>query len=565
MSLLPVLNLSVDRVSELLRREVTLDELLNLVMSTGLDIEHVDRDAGIVKCKYEPNRPDFSSPVGIVRSIAGMMGESKGLPSYRTKRSGFRVKVENSVKGVRPWIVCSIVKGLDLSSRDVEEIINMQEDLHWILGRDRRKVSIGLHNLDVIKPPVTYRAVGPKSIRFIPLKSTYPMYPEEILEKHETGRKYAHLLHDKQSYPLLVDSSGNVLSFPPIINSSLTEVVEGVRNLFIDVTGTELDAIDKALNIITTSLADMGGTIYKVRVDYDDRYMVKPDLKPKRFLVDLRNVKELIGLDIGAEEVIESLRKCRIDANLAGGKKVRCYVPAYRVDIMHEVDLIEDIAIGYGYSNIEPKFPKVITQGVTHEATRVDDMCAEIMVGMGFNEVMNFTLSNPNRDFNQMMVSYSNSVELANPVSAEYKVLRTWLLPGLLKNLADNKANLYPQRLFEVGDVVLPSHDVSERAIRRVKLAAVIAHSNSSFTEVKSVIEELLRNLAVKDLQLEETNHPSFIEGRVASIMVYGKDYGIVGEINPRVLENFGITIPVAAFEIDVEQLIKDIYGLKIS
>lgn len=548
---MPALRVEADRLNRLCRTKLSADALADILPGLGITVDSVD-EAGI-DIEYSPNRPDFSSPVGIARSLKGILGIEIGMPSYRAAKPSTTLVVEESVRKIRPWIVMGIVRGLRLAEQDVLEIITMQEDLHWILGRNRKKASIGIHNLDATRPDFIYKAVRGDEVRFRPLKSFEEMTLLEVLQRHETGRKYAHLLSGAKNYPILIDGSGQVFSFPPIINSALTEVDVNSRNLLVDITGTDRLAVENSLKVLVTAFADLGGRLEQVSVKYSDGRTVYPKLDPSTWTLRSDYARELLGLDISVKEMVRALKKCRLDA-AANKSKLKVLAPPYRVDILHEVDFVEEIAIGYGYDNIQPDRLKVLQYGKLHPTTRLTDYCREILLGLGFTETMNFTLANEEKSFEKMNVAKQEAVVLANPVSEEYSIMRTWLLPGLIINLSTNKRSLYPQRLFEVGDVLVPDNSSDEGARRKLKLAAVIAHAEASFTEAKSVIEELLRNFGVKDWRIDEDVHGSFIDGRTASVMRGNDKVAILGEINPAVLENYDIAMPVASFELDLEK-----------
>ena len=550
---MPILNLKLERFFKLLGQKLEKDELINALTGVGVAIEELGAD--YVKIEYNPNRPDFSSPAGLARAIKGVLGIETGIPKFRVLPPKTFLKVDKSVKTVRPWVVAAYVEGLNLSTEEVEELIAMQEDLHWVVGRNRRKVAIGLHNASAIKPPIIYKAVRGDEVSFVPLKSFRRMTPQEIVEQHEVGRKYGHIVTGTGLFPVIMDSRGEVLSLPPIINAALTELTEGTETLFIDVTGTDLEAVSGALNILTTALADMGGRIRQVRIVYDNMRMTTPDLRTKTWKLKLSYANDLLGLNLSMKEAVRALRKSRIGVKKTKGDTIFAEVPAYRLDVMHPVDLVEEVAIGLGYENLQPVVPRTLGFGKLHPSTNFEEVCREIMFGLGFTEVINFTLSNSTRDYRWMKVEPQNPVRILNPVSTEYDILRTWLLPSLLYNLTMNKHNLYPQRLFEIGDVLVVDESSDEGVRRETRLAFVSSHGDTSFSEIKSVTEEFLRSLGLKEWNLREVEHASFIEGRVAELEVNGVKIGIMGEISPEVLEAFGITMPVSAVEIELQKV----------
>ena len=520
----------------------------------GFDLEEVGED--YVKVEFNPNRIDLCSYAGVARAYKGLMGWKTGLPKYHVKKGGTLLNIDEAVSQVRPFMLAAIVQGVEFDEEDVVDLMEMQEDLHWGIGRDREKASIGVHNLDVVKPPFTFTAVKPDGISFVPLDKTEEMSLNEILEKHEKGFAYKHLIDWAPKYPLLVDKEGKVLSMPPIINGELTRVDKETENLFLDVTGKDYVAVEKSLNVLSAALVDMGGTIESVKVKYSDRTVFSPDLTPQKMTVRTAYVNELLGLRLSESKIITCLKKCRMGARKVSRGVIEAEIPAYRIDILHEVDLVEEAAIGYGYYRLKPTFPSSVTIGEQHSAYKTANSARQIAIGLGFTEVMNFTLTNENLHFKRMRRNAQNSVKLANPVSTEYTIMRQNLLPGLMKNLADNRHESFPQRLFEVSDVVRLNNKSETLCERRLHIAVASSHATASFTEIKSVVEALIANLGANQWKIKAIKHSSFIDGRVAAISLKGKQLGIAGEVHPEVLSNFELENPTVAFEIDLEPFI---------
>ncbi len=549
---MPVITLELERFKQLLGRPISLEELTKWIPWIGVDIEEVGRN--YVKIEYNPNRMDFSSPVGVARAFKGLLGWETGLKEYVVKKGRIELNVDKTVSRVRPYIVGAVVRNVRLDEDSVRELMEMQEDLHWGIGRDRKKASIGVHNLDAVRPPFTYTTAKPEEVKFVPLDCSEEMNLREVLEKHEKGKTYRHLIDWAPRYPLLIDANGDVLSMPPIINGELTRVTERTRNLFIDVTGTDWNAINNSLNVLVTALADMGGQIESVLVKYPDRKVVLPDLTPQKMKFRIKYANRLLGLRLGENEAIECLRKCRLDAVRAGDGVLEVRIPPYRMDILHEVDLVEEVAIGYGYYRLEPTIPSSKVSGEQHPISRFANAVRQIMIGLGFMEVMNFILTNERVHYLMMRLKSGKAVRLANPVSAEYSICREWLLPSLMKNLSENKHESYPQRLFEVSDVIKVDLRTETKSRRRLHLAAVSAHANANYTEIRSILDALLANLGLNDWIVKEAKHPSFLEGRTAKVYVKGKCLGVLGEVHPEVLENFELENPVVALELDIEK-----------
>ena len=548
---MPVITLNRDRFAQFIGRSITVGEMARWLPWLGTSIEEAGSDH--VKIEFNPNRLDFSSYAGVARAFCGLMKWKTGLPKYVVKKGEIVVNVDAAVSDVRPYILGAVIHNIRVDTDSIAELMGMQEDLHWGIGRDRRKASIGVHNLDSVEPPFTYTAGDPNTAKFVPLDRTTEMSLKEILEVHEKGTAYRHLVDWATKYPLLIDRKGRVLSMPPIINGELTRVDALTQNLFIDVTGPDINAVARSMNVLVTALADMGGSVESVRVKYPDRTIISPDLRPQQMKLRIEYANRLLGLKLSEAQTTQNLRKCRLNAKRVGKGVLNVSIPPYRTDILHEVDLVEEVAIGYGYFRLKPTRPATLTIGKQHRAQEVANHVRRIMIGLGFTEVMNFILTNEATNYLKMRKSLGRIVRLENPVSTEYCIARENLLPSLMKNLADNKHETYPQRIFEVSDIIEIREEAETRSERKLHVAAVSAHPTANFTEIKSYTEALLTNLGLSEQEIKEARHPSFMEGRTAEIHTKSGRIGVLGEIHPEVLNNFELENPTSAFEIDLK------------
>lgn len=552
---MPTITLDKDRFSSYVGRDVSVEDMAKWLPWLGTDTEEVGED--YVKIEYNPNRVDFCSYSGLARAFQGLMGWETGLPQFEVNQGNIVLTVENSVADVRPYVVAAVVRDLSIDFEAIKELMEIQEALHWMIGRDRKKASIGVHNFDVVEPPFSYITCAPNEIKFVPLDKTEEMTPQEVLEKHEKGMAYRGEVDFAKKYPLIVDKKGQVLSFPPIINGELTRVVETTKNLFIDVTGTDLNAISRSLNVLVTALADMGGTIENVQVKYADNVLVTPDLTPQKMNLRVDFSNDRLGLDFSEAQTIAALEKSRLDAKKDGKGVLEVSVPAYRTDILHEIDLVEEVAVGYGVFRLEPSKPSAVTTGKKHVVSELTSAVRQILVGLGFTEALNFVLTNEVDHYQKMRQEPEGLVTLANPVSTDYSIIRNNLLPSLMKNLSVSKHHVFPQKMFEVSDVIALDGNSETYTQRKVHLAAVSSHPTANFTEMKSILESLLTNLGFKEWIVKETNNPSFLEGRAATISLGNIELGVVGEIHPEVLTNFELENPTGAFEIDLQKIIE--------
>ncbi len=524
---------------DLLGQRLTIDEAVDRIMMMGSGPEGVQGD--VMTFDIFPNRPDLYSVEGIARGLRGYLGLETGLPRYEVTPSGIDFHVDPSVEQVRPFAVGGVVRGVDLDDRSLRSLVDLQEKLHTTTGRKRRKVAIGIHDLDSVQPPFTYKAVGPHEVRFVPLGHANEMDLAEILTNHEKGKEYAPILQGKDAYPIIVDRNGTVLSFPPIINGVVTQLTPDTRSLFIDVTGTELEAVTGTLNILVTSLAERGGKIQSVRMEYPDGPRETPDLAPIPVSVDVNRARDLLGIDLTPEKAVELLGRMRYEAH-ADGPIVRALAPAYRLDLLHEVDVAEDLAIAWGYDRYPRQLPRRQTIGTALPMGDFADVLWQVLIGYGYQETMSLTMANAAEP-----VAAPDRAVVLNPVTTDLTTLRSSLLPGLLSLLKLNKHRELPQRIYEVADVVLGA-----RNVRHVAAAAM--HPRASFTEAKSLVLSLLRDVGTSG-GIEPLEDVNFIPGRAAAVMIGGKEIGRFGEIHPRILEAYTLVQPVMALELDVESL----------
>lgn len=547
---MPTVEFNLADLKPLLGREINREELEDLILYVKGEVEDFYENEVKIDLK-DTNRPDLWSVEGIARELKGHLGIEEGIPNYKVNPPEISMIVSKKVERVRAKTVAAVVKNLSFDEESIRQIIQLQEKIHLTYGRNRHATSIGIYDYDKIVPPIHYTTVEPEGIKFVPLDFEEELTPKEILEKHPKGREYGHLIKKYDEYPLMIDSKGNVLSIPPIINSAYTgKITEETKNVFIEMTGHSIETLLLPLNVIVTALADRGGKIYSVEVKYPEKTIVTPDLTPKKFEINLDYCRKILGLSLTDEEIIALLKRARYDIAEKNKSKLVVYYPAYRNDIMHQRDVVEDIAIAYNLNNMEPETPKLPTIGRGLEIEEFCDTIREIMIGLGFQEIMTFSLTNKENLFVKMNIAEEKVCEIANPVSSSWTALRNWLIPSLLEFLSRNKHVDFPQKIFEVGDVVIidETRETKTKTIR--KLACAISDSKVSYEEISSSLDALMRNLGI-EYKLRKTEHASFIPGRVAKIIANGKE-GVIGEIHPRVLNNWKLEKPVVAFEMEI-------------
>jgi phenylalanyl-tRNA synthetase beta chain len=549
---MPVINVNLADLQEVLGRKVTLEELQEKLPMMGTSWEG-PHDEGFA-LEVFPNRPDLMSTEGLARAYASFTGEKPGPRSYKVKASDYVAVVEKKTEKVRPYFVCAVAKGVDFSDSLIRSIIQLQEKLHVTHGRKRRKVAIGLHNLKPVQFPVTF-TTKPPSFKFRPLGERFDKDLTWMLTEMSKGVEYAWILEGAEEYPMILDAKGMVLSMPPIINGEYTRIDEVTRDVFIDITGTDMKAITETLNIICTTLADRGAEIYAVDVKYHDKTITTPDLSPRKWMLSNEYVKKTLGIELTPKETATWLGRMGHGAS-AKGDEIEVGVPCYRTDIMHPIDLVEDVAIAYGYDKFVPNIPPVHTKAGEDELEIFSRNLRNFVVGYGAMEVVTFMLSNREKLFTRMLIAEEPVAEVENPKMEGYNVLRNRLLPGLMEVLSVNKHHPYPQSLYEVDDVVLldAKTDIGARSARR--MALVQCHAKASFSDIKATLLSILESLEVK-AEIGEGDWSCFVDGRSLVAKVGGEPLCWAGEVRPECLEAWGLEMPVAALEMDVDLLRK--------
>ncbi len=556
---MPTLTLEYEDLCSLLGVKIPLKKLENLLGLIKCQVEKTEN--GNITVEVTADRPDLLSVEGVARTLRGFLGRQKGGPTYKIGKSKVKVKVSRKVKAVRPHIACAVVSGVKFTSASIAQLMQLQEKLHETLCRRRRKASIGVYDIDKVKPPIAYTALKPEEIAFTPLEEARQMSASEILSENPKGVEYRHLLEGLPRYPLLVDSRGQVLSMPPIVNSEETKVTLETRNLFIDVTGFNPEVLEEAVSIIASSLAERKARIEAVPVEYEGgKRLWTCTMKPRKMTVEASAINSLLGFNLPARRLAEILERMGFQTKVKGGK-LEASIPAYRCDILHPVDLAEDVAIGFNYDLIKPEPLKVPTTGKLLSSTKVRRKIRDLMAGFGFQEVASYILSSREAQTVRMRLEGGvRLVELANPTSSEYTVIRCWVIPSLLEFLSRNIHVEYPQRVFELGDVVLPDLKAETATKVECRLAAAITDFKVSYEDVQAAAYSLLRQLGFKDWKVKPAEHPSFIPGRAALLEANGVETVLLGEIHPQILESLQLPNPVAAMEVNLTSLLPEAF-----
>jgi phenylalanyl-tRNA synthetase beta chain len=545
---MPVVQLNLDRLHKLVGKKSNNKKILSIIPFLGLDIEEQTKE--YLRVEYSPNRPDYATDFGISLGLQGLLGIKKGIPKLSIKKGNYSIKVDSSVKKIRPYVTSIIAKNGILDSETIQQLITLQEDLHFGIGRRRKKTSIGIHDLEQIVFPLKYTTVT-KNHKFVPLDSSNDTSITEILEKTEVGKQYGSILKTLSKVPIILDTVGNTISFPPIINSALTKVTTNTKNLLIEITATEKNAAEDTLAVLAATLQAAGFQLFSVTISGANNST--PLLKPKKIILSSELVNNTLGLNLSPSMIVNSLRKCRIDAN-AKASKITCIVPRFRFDIFGPMDLVEEVVLGYGIENLKPSLPPSISIGQKNNVTKVLDSLSLIMIGLGYTEALNSCLVS-NKIQNEL-TNRNNSevIHVVESKSLEHTILRDAIMPCLLENLSINVHEQYPQKLFEIGTVFLKNNPIRES----IHLAGISAHKDSNFSEIKSILQSSLKIGFNIECETKTSSNPIFSDGRMANILVNNKIIGVIGEIDSKVIDNFKIRVPVTAFEIQLSGLIFD-------
>lgn len=544
---MPVVTFRRADLCRVIGRDVPMAELQERMPMLGGDVERVEGQT--IHMEWFPNRPDLLTTEGTARALRAFLGLRPGLATYAMGKPRTELRVDPAVQAVRPFAALCFVRGLNVDEAYLQTLIDAQEKLTFSPGRRRRKVAIGIHDAAGLQGPFTYTAVGPRDKPFVPLNETRAMTPAQILLEHPKGKEYGHLLPDGK-YPVFLDAKGEVLSLPPIINAARTAVTTRTRDVLLDVTGTDSRAVRQTIALLATSLAEHGGTIEPVTVHDGQGTWVCPDLRPTEHVLHTDQVVALLGGQWSGEEVAKCLRRMGHDAD-AYDNKVHVKAAAWRQDLLHAVDLLEDVAVGHGFDSIPGILPRHATFAGRLASQGLEDALRTLLIGHGYLEARTLTLSDARSQWSAWGAAEEPHVKLLNPVLEEQTLLRTRLAPSLLGILAANRHRPLPQRLFELGHVVVREGDAWRN---RLHLAVVECSAKGGFSDVKGVVQSLLRDAGLP-LVLAPAAQPGLIAGRQGAILQGTSEVGLFGELHPDTVLAFGLAAPTTLIELDLSRL----------
>ena len=543
---MPVVELSYSRLQKLIGK-VTKKQISDSLPFLGLDIESEDKDN--VRIEYSPNRPDYSTDFGIALGMQGLLGVKKGAVKLKIKNSKkYSIKVDSSISKIRPFVTGIVAKNGQIDDKTIKQLMAMQEDLHFGIGRKRKKSSIGIHDLDKISFPLSYTAEK-RTHKFVPLASDKEMAVSQILQETDVGKQYGFLLENSKDVPLIVDSNKNTVSLPPVINAAVTTVTTKTKNLFVEITGINKEDAEDMLSVVATILQSAGFSLESVNITGAKNST--PKLKERKISILPNLVNQILGLELSTSKIILSLKKSRLDATLKG-KTIICTIPPYRFDIFGEMDLVEEVALGYGINLLEPILSPSQTIGQTNPISSKLKSLGQIMIGLGYAEALNSSLSSKRILYDMTNRESDKIISVLDSKSMEHTILRDAIFPGLLENLSRNIHESYPQKLFETGTVFTIGTPISEK----INFACISAHKDASFTEIKSVLQSCLKIGFSIGVSTKALDHPSFEKGRCASIVLNEKEIGIIGELSSKIKDEYKIRIPVVCFEMSLSDSI---------
>jgi len=584
---MPVVDVDPDELRGLTGHTDTSNEAFKQTLfGLGLEFEG-ETDDGSLQFEFAPDRLDRLSVEGVARSLRYHYGDDRGVYVPETNDPEWTIEVDSSVPTERPYVTGAVVRGVDLDESGLQSLIGLQEKLHATMGRGRAKGAIGIHDLAMVKGAphregaersITYRGVEPDGDTFVPLDAAEELTPAGVLKTHQTGRTYADLVREYDRYPAIYDDLG-LFSFPPVINGRRTEVTTGSRELLVELTGTDQWTIDKMCTIVCYALSARGATIEEVTVNYADgtthpseygAELVRPNLDVEEKSVTHDRIETLLGVDFEPEDVVDCFERSGLDATYQLDESVTydVEIPPYRVDVLHPLDLVDDVGRAYGFDELTPRYPDAGTVGGRHERTRLEDAVRTSLVGLGFEDLLNFHMTSAEQNYDRLRVDPGTGgvavedgvfgggdpVQITEPYSEAYTQLRTWALPSLLQLLEGNTHNAYPQDVSEIGFVAEHDPTANTSVAESRHVAGALARRDASYEAAKGRLQAVCDGFD-RSLETPPTDHPTFIDGRVADVVIDGDRVGVIGEVHPAVLVDHDLEVPVAAFEFDLDAL----------
>lgn len=503
----------------------------------------LEEDGDEIRVEFNPDRPDLFSFHAMDRSMKCYYDKDYWIPQELHK-SGVHFVINGDVQELRRYAIGFVARGKEIGN-NLDHLIEYQERMHESIGKNRSKVSIGLHDLDKLEEPFTYRAIGNRDVTFTTFDEEVTGTASEILSKHPKGVEYGHLIPSEKEVPVILDSSGDVLSMPPIINGTKSRVEPSTRNFFIDITGTDRKATRDTFFLLLYEFRNLGYSIFAVQSDKGASAELEAEtFDGRRLQLSQKELKKITGISIKQGEAIGILRKMGYIAE-PSSTWVDVSVPGNRIDVMGPVDVIEDLVKGYGLSNVKEMSMDLPLIGDPNPANDFAGMIRDAMIGIGMQEVRTFVVSSA-QNYNKLQ--YRGGLEVRNPKSLDYSVVRDRLHINILELLRINKRRSLPHKVFEIGEVY-------EKGEQETKFCAMIMDSRTSYSSIKQVLDYIARRMGIGEVEITPKREEGFIEGRVGEVFLNGNPAGVIGEVDPEILTRFDLAAPVSAMELDLAVL----------
>lgn len=556
---MPTIDTTLADLHHLVGKPLSIKELDELLAFAKGEIESHDPATGIIRIKLEDtNQPYLWCAEGIALLLRGVLGIDKGMPNVSVKPSKDEVIIDSSVKSIRPFIAVFSAHGPEFIDEFLRQLIQFQEKFCDAFGMKRSKVSIGIYPYEKIAFPITYKAVAPSSTRFVPLGFTKELSLSQILTEHPTGKEFSFTLAKQPRYPILIDNKGKVLSLIPIINSNdLGKLEIGDTNLMFECTGTDQLAVDLCANIFAHILWIRGYTISSCTINDGKQSACSPQLSPKRMKIDVSLVNTTLGTAFTSADIKKYLEKCRHNVSLESVNTINVTIPSFRSDVMHPIDLVEDVAIMADYNSLPTHPLTSYTVGDVKPIEHTIDIVRNVMAGFGLQEVLSPLLSNKDLINSRMHTNDLGTIEITEFMSKSYSCLRSWIIPILMDVLSKNLHREYPQNIFETGEICRLNKGQAED---KEHCGVALCSAEADYTRIRQVLDALLSVMGCSPATYEPLNEKeptfgAFIPGRAALCRFKGTPVAILGEIHPIVLDEFSIRTPVSVMEIDISAI----------
>lgn len=574
---------------ELLGRSYTTQEFDELCFDFGIELDEDTTDDCVgderpqLKIEIPANRYDMLCIEGIAQALNEFLGRAES-PNFtlNPKVPNVKLTIDPSTEQIRPYAAGAILRGVQFDERKYASFIALQDKLHTNLCRNRTLVAIGTHDLDTLTPPFTYEAFAPKDIKFTPLNQTQEMDGTQLMEFYDKDKnlgKYLHIIRDSPVYPVIFDLKRTVCSLPPIINSNHSKITLDTQNIFIEVTGTDKTKTDLVINQMVAMFSAYSKTKFEIEPieivsSHNGQNRVSPNLEPRKFEAEIDYINSCLGLQYSGAEISKLLQRMSLKAEPKNDKILDVSVPITRSDVLHQCDIMEDAAIGYGFNNLKKtKAQSDSLVAAPLPINKVGDILRIASAQAGYLEVLPLTLCSHDENFKflRQKDDGTQAVSLANPKTIEYQVVRTTLVPGILKTIKENRKHSLPIKVFECGDIVLKNLDLERRAFNRRNWCAIYAGKTSGFEFVQGLLGKIMQTMRTPWLEdpktmnkrgywiEEDTANATFFPGRGAKVFFRASEgaevqhIGAIGVLHPEVMSSFEIPYAASSVEINAE------------